>query len=164
MPPTPASSGSEASSSFRKIAVYSGKAWFPDTGRCRRSTFPTRMSTRSLPISMLSRSRNDVELEFEAQNISGHGKRREGRPVAEIKVTRSRVPHPRLACFVANPGYEENLVRQVIIAAAIIRPAAIIIRSAAVVTRRITVAVVIVITLLLGGDRADGSNRHSHES
>src|SRR5664279_804870 len=73
------------------------------------------------------------------------------------------VRNPRLACIPANLGFEASLVRLIIIAAAIIRPAAIIIRSAAVVARRIAVTVVVVIALLLGGDRADGSNRHSHE-
>src|SRR5664279_4863285 len=74
------------------------------------------------------------------------------------------VRNPRLACIPANLGFEASLVRLIIITAAIIRPAAIIIRSAAVVARSIAVTVVIVITLLLGGDRADGSNAHPHES
>src|SRR5665811_1011501 len=56
----------------------------------------------------------------------------------------------------------ECLVRP-IIATAVIGSTAIIIRSAAVIARPVAVTVVIVIALLLGGDRTDGSNRHSHE-
>ena len=43
----------------------SPRARFPSTGKCRKSPFPTRMCTRSLPTSMLSLPRNEIGASFE---------------------------------------------------------------------------------------------------
>ena len=54
------------------------RAWFPGTGRCRRSTFPTRTSTRSWPISTRFRSGNSDRSKFVAR-ASGAGLLRRAR-------------------------------------------------------------------------------------